>query len=186
MAIRYEEPKAPRFRTVMENGREEIRVPARRNWFALLFLPVWLTAWTIGGGVAVYGLITTLDPFLAVWLCFWAIAWLFAAATIAWMLAGAEIVSVTGGDLDVGYRLFGYERAKRYRGDTISALGVASGRDPFRRLQLSVPFLPALRTGAVKFDYGARTIYFGGGIDEAEGRMIVDSLKRRLPAAAAD
>jgi hypothetical protein len=39
-----------------------------------------------------------------------------------------------------------------------------------------------MKSGAVRFDYGARTIYAAAGLDAAEGQMIVDRLKKRLPA----
>jgi hypothetical protein len=38
------------------------------------------------------------------------------------------------------------------------------------------------RSGVIKFDYGARTIRVAQGLDEAEGRRIVDQLKDWLPA----
>jgi hypothetical protein len=37
----------------------------------------------------------------------------------------------------------------------------------------------------VKFNHGARTIYVAQGLDEAEGRLIVEHLRRRLPQSAA-
>jgi hypothetical protein len=51
-------------------------------------------------------------------------------------------------------------------------------------MQLQVPFLNVGRTGSVKFDYGPRTIYAAAGLDDAEGRLIVEQLSRRLPASA--
>ncbi len=42
------------------------------------------------------------------------------------------------------------------------------------------PFWMRPRTGAVKFDYGADSIYLATGVDEPEGRIIVDWLARRL------
>jgi hypothetical protein len=40
---------------------------------------------------------------------------------------------------------------------------------------------PWTPTGPLAFDYGARTVRFGAGIDEAEARMIVDSIRTRFP-----
>ena len=42
------------------------------------------------------------------------------------------------------------------------------------------------RAGAIKFDYGAKTIRAGSSVDEAEGRMIVDWLRPKLPQSATD
>ena len=39
--------------------------------------------------------------------------------------------------------------------------------------------------GAVQFNYGVRTIRSAAGLDEAEGKLIVERLKKSLPASAA-
>ena len=41
-------------------------------------------------------------------------------------------------------------------------------------------------TGAVKFDYGTKTIFLADGLDEPEGRMIVAWLARRLGIQAVE
>jgi hypothetical protein len=46
------------------------------------------------------------------------------------------------------------------------------------------PSVPWVKTGSLKFDYGGRSIYFGGGLDHAEAEMIVQHLQKRLPRAA--
>lgn len=46
------------------------------------------------------------------------------------------------------------------------------------------PFLRYTGGGAVRFTYGARTVFAGSGLDESEGRLIVDRLRGRLPASA--
>jgi hypothetical protein len=42
----------------------------------------------------------------------------------------------------------------------------------------------SLFTGVLTFDYGARTIRVGAGIDEAEAIMIIDVIARRFPQLA--
>jgi hypothetical protein len=39
-------------------------------------------------------------------------------------------------------------------------------------------------SGALAFDYGARTIRIGTGIDEAEAAMLIDAIARRFPQLA--
>ena len=36
-------------------------------------------------------------------------------------------------------------------------------------------------SGTIAFDYGARTVRLGSGIDEAEAHMIIESLRMRFP-----
>ena len=48
-----------------------------------------------------------------------------------------------------------------------------------------VPFA-RVRQGAIKFDYGAQTFYAASSADEAEGRMIVEWLRPKLPRSTSD
>lgn len=184
MAGRYESVKPPRFEVEQGLGGERIRIRARRNIFALLFLPIWLVLWTIGGIAAIVEVARTGDPFLVLWLCGWALAWVAAALILAWMAAGSESIGLNAGDLEIGQSLFGLTRRRLYRGRDVRNLSAATAPPLVAQFQLSVPFLMKTRFGAVKFDYGGRTIYAAPALDEAEGRMIVDRLLRHLPPSA--
>ena len=48
------------------------------------------------------------------------------------------------------------------------------------------PFLSGQRAGSISFDHGARTHRFAIGLDEAEAAMIVDYLRKRLPAGVTE
>ena len=184
MAGRYETVKPPRFEVEHGLGGERIRVRARRNLFALLFLPFWLFFWTIGGIMAIAEFARTGQPFLAVWLGGWALAWVAVVLVVAWMVAGAELIGVNAGDLEIGQTLFGVTRTRLYRGRDVRNLSAAAAPPFFAQVQFSVPFLMKARFGAVKFNYGGRTVHAAQGLDEAEGRMIVDRLLRHLPPSA--
>jgi hypothetical protein len=187
VAKRYEKVAPARFIVEVSDGVEQIRIKARRNWFMIPFLVVWLTLWTLGGAAALFALAAKFDLFLLVWLVGWAGGWLLAAATIAWQLSGAETLRVVGGDLEIGYAFFGFARRRLYRGADISGLAASAGSDIFSRMYSAYPpFLSWGRTGSIKFNYGARMIQAAAGLDEAEGRMIVDHLRRRLPASATE
>lgn len=182
---RYETVKPPRFEVEQTAGGERIRVRIRRNVFALLFLPVWLVLWTIGGIAAMTELARGGEPFLAVWLCFWAVAELAVILSLAWLIWGAELIGVIGGDLEIGQRLFGLTRSRLYRGRDVRDLAAAEAPPFYAQTQFAIPFMMKPRWGAVKFNYGGRTIFIAQGLDEAEGRMIVERLRRRLPGAVA-
>ena len=47
----------------------------------------------------------------------------------------------------------------------------------------SDPFV-GMRSGPLAFDYGAKTIRFGSGVDEAEARVILASIRTRFPELA--
>ncbi|HEV2817259.1 MAG TPA: hypothetical protein VGW40_08595 [Allosphingosinicella sp.] len=184
MAGKYETVRPPRFEVEQGLGGERIRVRARRNLFMLLFLPFWLIVWTGGGIAAAAEFARTGEPFLALWLCGWALGWIFAVLMLAWMLAGAELIGVNAGDLEIEQSLFGLTRRRLYCGRDVRNLSPAPAPPFFAQAQISLPFLMRSRFGAVKFNYGGRTVYAAQGLDEAEGRMIVDRLLRHLPPGA--
>jgi len=181
----YVEPRSARHRIENIDGTERIRIPTRRNWLIMLFLGVWLAGWTAGGIAAMAEAVTQLQPFLIVWLCGWALGWVFAASTIAMQIAGAETIAVTGGDLEIRSGAGPFVRTWRYRGATIRNLqSAAAMSDLFNMRSAQMPFWVRPRSGSVRFDYGAETIFLANGIDQPEGREIAAWLARRLPVAA--
>jgi hypothetical protein len=186
MSTRFVEPPSSRFIRERIDGVEQIRIPMRRNWFALLFLSFWICGWTVGGIAAMTAVATEPNAFLIFWLGGWAIGWLFAASTIASQLAGSEIIRVVGRDLEISIGVGSLRRRKLYRGDQIRCLDSSDPSPsawPSRMQQ--VPFARA-RQGAIKFDYGAQTFYAASSADEAEGRMIVEWLRPKLPRSSSD
>jgi hypothetical protein len=180
----YEPIARERFTIEQGVSGEQIRIPAPRQIFVMLFLPVWLAGWTVGGAVALSTLLKTFQPFLLFWLCFWAAGWLFAASTIAWMFFGSETLRIVGGDLEVTKRLLGWSPRKLFRGGDIRHLRAAVQLPGPYRFYWQTPFFWRGQGGAVQFDYGARTVYVAAGLDEAEGRRIVERLAGQLPASA--
>jgi hypothetical protein len=186
MVTRYIEPQNCRFVRERIDGVEQIRIPMRRNWFVLLFYCFWLCMWTAGGGMAMVGLTQTHDLFLVFWVAIWAVGWLFAATTIALQIAGTEIIRVDGRDLETSVGIGALRWRRVYRGDHIRNL-TSSDPNPWGwpwRMPRNNLLRPS--QGAIKFDYGARTIHAASSAEEAEGRMIVDWLTTRLPRTATE
>jgi hypothetical protein len=181
--VTYEPIAQARFSVETTPQGDQIRIKARRQIFAMLFLPVWLAGWTAGGVMAIWALVTQFQLFLVVWLCFWAVAWIMAAGTLAWMFTGSEILRTDGADLEVAQEALGLSRNWLYEGSAIRNLRVAN-QPAWPRNYFQVPFLRLGRGGSVKFDYGPRTIYAAPGLDDAEGQMIVDLIAKRLPPGA--
>ncbi|MFL6727970.1 MAG: hypothetical protein ACJ8FS_15875 [Sphingomicrobium sp.] len=187
MSSRYVEPQECRFIRERVDGVEQLRIPMRRNWFVLIFLSVWLTFWTFGGIAAGAGAVTDGNLFVAVWLVFWAFGWVFAATTIALQIGGSEIIRVIGRDLEISIGAGRWRRRKLYRGDRIRNLQTSDPNPmgwPFRAQRM--PFPGMTQSGSIKFDYGAKTVRAAGSVDEAEGRMILDWLRPKLPASASE
>jgi len=171
----------------MVDGVERLRIPYRKQWFVMLFLPFWLTLWTFGGIAAMSTLFTHFEPFLIVWLCLWAVGWAFAASQLIGQF-GAERVSAPNGDLEIRGGLGPLSRTWRYRGGTIRNLQADAPQDLWGNGMRTwqVPFWLRPKTGVVRFDYGARTVYLGASLDEPEGREIVAWLAKRLPRTATE
>ena len=186
MGTRYVEPQSSRCIRERVDGVEQIRIPIRRNWFALLFLSFWICGWTVGGLAAIYSVATDFNWFLVFWLGMWAVGWLFAAATIGSQVAGSEIIRVAGRDLEISIGIGKLRWRRLYGGDHVKHLDSGDPNPmgwPFRFQQTNI-FRP--RFGAIKFDYGSQTVYAASSVDEAEGRAIVDWLRPKLPGAATE
>jgi len=181
--MRYEPIAKPRFQIERAGVGEQIRVKARRRVWPMVFLPFWLTAWTAGGIGAIYALFQDFQPFLVLWLCFWAVAWVAVAGVLVWMFTGSETVRVVDSDVEIAHHALGMTRRWLYEGRRVRNLRLAEQPPwPFRT-QFQVPFLNLYQSGAVKFDYGPRTVRALSGLDEAEGAMVVERLLAQLPAA---
>ena len=161
-----------------------IVVPARKQWFSILFLLVWLGGWTMGEISAlrvVFGPGVPGGPtaFLIFWLCGWTFGGLFVVYSLLWMLAGSERITVSSGALTIRKQVFGFGREKAFELGEISELRVNRDRGRSSRASggLTLPDIGGM--GSVAFDYGAKTVRFAAGIDEAEAALIVNDLSSR-------
>ena len=182
--MQYQPLQSPRFTVETVDGHDQIRVKADRHLFISLFMLCWLGGWTFGGISAMVTLFRHFSPFLIFWLGAWAVGWCFVVLQLGWFLTGSEIFSVINGDLEIAYRLFGVTMRKLFRGRDIRNL-TSRPRPVLTRYQVGLPFASWNKSGCVQFFYGAQTIYAGSDLDEVEGRLIVERLLKRLPAAAA-
>lgn len=181
---RYVAVNEARHKIETQDGVEHLVIRSRRNYFIILFLTFWLCGWTVGGGAAIWELTTEFSFFLVFWLCGWAMGWLFAASTIVMQLGGSEIIRVVGGDLEISNGVGVMRRTWRYLGSEVANLQSDQPNVfglPIR--SFDYPFFIRPRTGAVRFDYGAASVYCAQGLDEPEGRTIVEWIGRRLPRA---
>ncbi len=87
----------PGMRSTIEpsEGGYIVRIPIRRQVFAMLFLPVWLVGWSFGEVFAARQVLGSALPlagnaFLLVWLAGWTLGGAFAWSTFLWQVAGRE------------------------------------------------------------------------------------------------
>lgn len=180
------EPAKPRFLISRSGTALTVSVPARRNWFVLIFLTAWLGGWTVGGAAAV-GQLLRPDPgpdraFMLFWLIGWLCGEIYAIAIVVWQLAGREELAFVGSSLRHRVAAAGLGRSREFDGAEIKDLRAAP--------QLSNPWMDQTRWmppvfgaghGAIAFDYGAKTYRIGAALDEAEARLILVEVYKQFP-----
>ena len=164
-----------------------INIPARRNWFAILFLGFWLCGWAFGEVSVIRELATGKfkgsSLFLIGWLGAWTVGGGAAIYFWTWMLAGREIVTLAPTLLGVRRDILGFGRSREY--DLPSIRNLRIDRSPIDNNLSGNALSRSMFGGTIAFDYGAKTFRFGGGIDEAEASQLIERLKSRYPFESA-
>ncbi|HTU66528.1 MAG TPA: hypothetical protein VMF52_11305 [Steroidobacteraceae bacterium] len=163
----------------------EVAIPARRNWFLILFLAFWLCGWFAGESSAIVQLAgdeTRGDrAFLLFWLCGWTVGGVVVIAIWLWNVAGVERVTFTPSEIRVRRGVGGLGYSKEYDLAHASSLRVSPPVMNFLTPRSSMRFW-GVGGGLMVFDYGSTTVRFGGGLDEPEARRIIDQVTARFPA----
>jgi hypothetical protein len=180
------EPQSARFQ--IDNTRDGLRaiIPARRNWFIMLFLLAWLGGWAFGELNAARELLAasakTPTAFLFFWLVGWTLGGAFALITVLWQVAGREVITVNSTTLSQRVEILGLGRTRSYRASEVKSLRATDySINPFTNQRAWFPPLTGSGLGPVAFDYGARTFRFAPSLEEAEARMLVRALSSKLP-----
>lgn len=181
------EPALPRFQLSYTGDGTRVLIPARRNWFILLFLCAWMGGWVMGETSALAQLAHGGDAgsggFLYVWLALWTAGGAFALLSILWQLCGQEVLSVSDGTLTYRVEIAGLGRSRSYATSQITRLRTTEfdcsvfGNQGVAKL----PFFGPM-TGPLVFDHGSSTIRLAPSLDEAEARLLLVQLQQLLPA----
>jgi len=176
-----------RSRVESASGGIEITIPARRNYFALAIVAVWLCVWVFGANgffshpqALNHGRTNEIPPFFLV---FWILGVSFAALILLWNLAGRERVVVHSDALSIRREVLGVGWTRSYELRSVKALRVVETIGPMVfGMRQNDPF--GFAHGPIAFDYGAKTIRFGTGIEVAEGRYLLSKMVAAKPALA--
>lgn len=177
-------PIAERRATIQQVGAGvDISIPARTNWFFVAFFSLWLIGWAVGewtvGKVLLFppqerGEIG-FDLFSVVWLVGWTAGGLCVLTSLLWMLFGVERVRIARDKVSLRREVFGVGRTWQYDPRAVSRLRALEGVEgPFAGFTPVLPWSPHGQTLA--FDYGAKTIRFGSGLDAAEARQLAGKI----------
>ncbi len=180
------EPALPRFSLERLPGALKIAIPARRNWFIILFFSAWMIGWWFGESTAVRQLLNhqkpTSDLFMIAWLAGWTCGGIFAVTTVLWQLFGQELIVLDASGLRRRVEIFGIGRNWSYATDLVTHLRCVD--QPPATLSNQASWRPPLfgnAAGPVAFDYGARSVRMAPALDEAEARLIVAELNHAMP-----
>jgi hypothetical protein len=170
-------------RATVSTGADGLRIiiPSRKNVFVIVFLLVWLGGWFFGETSAIRSLVqrgTENQGFLAFWLLGWTAGGAFAALAWLWNLAGREILELGSGKLVYQRAVGPLKLTKTYDLSHIKDMRAVplpgfmqGGRNGFNALGLT--------GGPIAFDYGASTIHVGAGVEEAEAKSLVQTIRAR-------
>lgn len=162
-------------------------MPNRRSLFVIGMLVFWVCAWGVG---EVIGSTTWLkgevppgeEGLMLAWLGVWTVSGLAALVGLQWQVMGKEIVTVQGETLTTQREGGGIGFPKEYDVQQMANLRVDPPR--FSPFDVSASFqLWGIGGGVIAFESDGKTRRFGAGLDEAEAKQVVDSLKRRFKIA---
>lgn len=176
-------------RITITDTPDELRmvIPCRRSWFVIGMLAFWVCAWGVGEVMGSTSLFKGEVPageekLMLAWLGVWTVSGLAALVALQWQVMGKEIVTVQGQTLKAQREGGGIGFRKEYDLQQMANLRVEQpGFSPFdvsSSLQLW-----GVGGGVIAFESGNKIRRFGAGLDEAEAKLVVEALKRRLKMA---
>jgi hypothetical protein len=180
-----EKPSSGRAKIFKTGNNLEIQIPTKKSWPGIIFLSLWLCGWLAGEIFSIRQLVIDETPlftnlFLLFWVIFWTIGGAAALFTLLWLIAGTEIIKVENGILEIQKKTLGWIRRKKYQIPEIRGLSVnplAEGSVTWGKNGNGNTNTLKFDTGIIKFGYGAKTLKFGAGIDQAEGQVLIDYFK---------
>lgn len=120
-----------------------------------LFMIVWLSGWTLGGSLALRGVI--------------------------WGIAGKEIIAMGNGVLTIKKKNDIFSRAKTYNLNDVKSIRVLDATPEYSFWNRGTNAFGLTKGGNIRFDYGMQTIKFAIELDEAEANYLVEQMNAKYP-----
>jgi hypothetical protein len=172
-------------RIIVTDTSQGLRIvmPSSRSWFVILFLGFWICGWAVAEYMVSSQFLKGDAPpegewFMLAWFGVWTVAGLFAIYALLWQVMGKEMVAVHGQTFKTRQDIGGFGFIKKY--DLVQMRDLRTTQVSFNPLNLASSLqLWGVGGGIIAFDYGAKTIRFGAGLDEAEAKQVVSAIKQR-------
>ncbi|TKG95219.1 hypothetical protein EYV94_10940 [Puteibacter caeruleilacunae] len=185
-----ERPHSGQARIFESDNELTINIPPKRNWLYIIIYPVWFIGWFIGILIALYFIYiflgdSKLEKVVSLFVIFWLIGWTIAGfrsfKSWLWLAAGKEIISFKNNHLRIARRALLFSSPKVFDLREVRNFGLNlgdyEGNSP--RMSFGRGIANVKNKGILKFDYGLRTVKIANGIDENEGRLILELLKSK-------
>lgn len=180
------EPFPPKHRYEDLGDSIRLTIPSKKNRFRMAAYSAILIVW--GGIDILMGVLAIMaypDTVIIVPLTLFILLALICTPmclALLWQWIGVEVIKISDQTVSIQKRIGKLGPQRVYRTEPILFFRVASQPVDFYPSQ----FIPgglflAISDGWITFDYGARTIRFGSGIDEAEARMIFAKIMDKFP-----
>jgi hypothetical protein len=191
--------ETPRYQVENLGMSTQITIPAKKNWFTLIFMSVWLTGWLFGELFALGILITSVGGllgrsfglrvfeffeffmamggafvgiFVLIWLVTWTVGGYSALRTFLWQLAGKEVIEASHDGMRLSRSIFGLGRVKEYEANEIADVRLLGSDGRTGKKNIAGP-------NQLAFDYGFGTVEFGGGLTPEEAKEILEEITKR-------
>jgi hypothetical protein len=168
--------------------RFSIEVPPKRNLFVIILILIWLVGWVKGELFAFDMLIESYEEgcksddllFYILYIIGWTVGGLLVIRSLLWIIAGKEIIIFSKDQLIVSKKR-AFLRPKVYDLKEIKNFDLNPGTDSgdFFGVRHNMDMLRVESKGMFKFNYGKKTIKIANGLDENEGRLILNKIKEK-------
>jgi len=174
------------------SGGYKIEILASRNWFVIVFMTIWLCGWAFGW-ISAFGFLISsfgdvpvgVNLFILFWLVLWTSGGVHVIKTLVWMIFGKEIITIESGRLRIERDGDLLSKKKQYDLQIAKSFEVnAPPAFSYFNKSTHAGFFKHAKIGTLQFDYGLKTIRFGIGIDEAEGKFLLSKFKSKGLIAA--
>jgi hypothetical protein len=105
----------------------EIRISSPKNYAMLIFIPVWLAAWTFAGVMVFWKVFSAESKEawpLVLWLVGWLAGELFAIYAFLWGAFGYEMITSERGMMTIKRCIFGHGPSKKFEISKMSLFGL--------------------------------------------------------------
>jgi len=190
-----EQPALPRYTSENTGASLKITIPSKKNWLVIsyfsFFLMILVAGETFIGVLYVKFIIDSLskeldfgpafDAMMVVNLLIMTFIGGITLYTWLWHVNGRDILEISAKSIQITRRILSFGKPKEYIVQQVKDLRVVPVAEnvvwSIRHTRIAWGIPP----GTLAFDYGAKTVNFGSGCEEAEAKMILKEIWQAYP-----